>query len=269
MRTIRVLPIVLLLASAAFAQLPAREELTAEPRFAKDVPHEYRALTEEELKQQIRIVAGRSYAVFGYNTPEIQVKLPAVGNSSYATIDFSEPRLTDAKARRVKYELERGVYDEETFSDEIRFRNPNSESDKAIAFARAKGTVKIKYPLVVNTLKLTPAQPGPPELSLKIDGPFVSFSADAAALPESSGGSLRPIRAYDAEGRLLEAHGYSETSTDDEGVFRTSMAFYGNVARLELDSVESWAEFELPYSLPPAMLLPAGHEGENPASYNK
>lgn len=269
MRALRPLALVLLLASLCAAQLPTRASLTAKPKYLKDVPHEFKAFTEDELRQQVKPVAGRSYAVFGYNTPEVRVQLPRVSNSGYAEIDFSEPELLDAKGKPVAFELERGIYDEEKFSDEIRFRNPDSESDKPLAFARAKGTIKVKYPLAVKTLKVTPAQRGPKELGVKFNGPYVSFDEEAAALPGTSADHLKPIRAYDAAGRLLEPASYSETSTDADGVYRKKMAFHGVVARLEIDSVESWAELEIPYELPPAMLLPAGHEGEDPASYQQ
>jgi hypothetical protein len=265
----RILLFVLLSPALCAAQLPTRASLTTKPKYQKDVPRDFRAFTEDELRQQVKPVAGRSYAVFGYNTPEVRVQLPKVSNSGYSEIDFSEPELLDAKGKPVAFELERGIYDEEKFSDEIRFRNPDSESDKPLAFARAKGTIKVKYPLAVNTLKLTPLKRGPKQLALKINGPYVSFDEEAAGLPGTSADHLKPVRAYDAAGHLLEPASYSETSTDADGVYRKKMAFHGVVARLEIDSVEAWAELEIPFDLPPSRLLPSGHEGEDPDSYQE
>lgn len=269
MRILRPLALLLLLSSLCAAQLPTRVALTSKPKYLKDVPRDFRAFSEDELRQSIKLVAGRSHAVFGYNTPEVRVQLPKVSNSAYSEIDFGEPALVDSKGKPVEFELERGIYDEEKFSDEIRFRNPNSEDEKPLAFARAKGSVKVKYPLGVKTLKLTPLMRGPKELALKLNGPYVSFDEEVAALPGNTSDQLKPVRAYDAVGRLLEPASYSETSTDADGVYRKKMAFYGVVARLEIDSVEGWAELEIPFDLPPGLLLPAGHEGEDPASYKE
>ena len=242
--------------------MPKRAEMVQNPKFAENVARDFRTFTESQLRAEIKIVSVRSYAMFGYNTPEVQVKLPHASNSAYSAIDFSEPILVNEAGQPVKFEQERGGYNEEKFSDEIRFRTP--DSDQIVRFAHVRGSVKVKYPLQVRTLTVTPSQPGPKELALKMDGPFVSFSPDAVQIPDTSFTTLKPVRAYDAAGHPLEQYSYSETGTDDDGVERTKMAFYGNVARLEIDSVESWAELELPYDLAPAPLLPAGHEGEDP-----
>ena len=100
-------------------------------------------------------------------------------------------------------------------------------------------------------------------MAVKIDGPYVSFAAEEAKVPDTSHAQV-PIRAYDAAGRQLEQHPNSDAGPDDNGVEIYHMGFYGNVARVEIDSVESWAELDLPYDLTPAALLPAGHEGEEP-----
>ena len=123
--------------------------------------------------------------------------------------------------------------------------------------------LKVKYPLEVKTAVITPSQAG----QVKIDGPFVTYAEDEGKTPDSSFGKLRPIRAYDAQGRQLARHGYSETTVDDNGADIKHVSFYGNVARVEIDTVESWTELDLPYDLKPAPLFPEGHEGEDPESY--
>lgn len=263
----RWLAVVVLLCATCLAQMPPKEELTSTPKFTDDVPHAFQSYTEEQARGAITIVAARSYAVFGYNTPEVRINMPRVSNSSYAEIEFADPSLLNAAGKAVKYELEHGGYEESKFSDEIRFNVPNG--DTLISFARAKGHVKVKFPLAVETLTITPASLGPKELSAILNGPYVSFSEDAVQIPDTSFTKLKPVRAYDAAGHLLEAYAMSETGTDDDGVERKRMAFYGDVARLEIDSVKNWAEFDLAYDLTPSPLLPAGHEGENPDSYQK
>ena len=97
----------------------------------------------------------------------------------------------------------------------------------------------------------------------------MSFDDEAVQVPDTSFTKLKPIRAYDAAEHQLEEYSQSETGTDPDGIQRKRMAFYGNVARVEIDSVPSWAELELTYDLKPAPLLPAGHEGEDPESYQQ
>ena len=260
----RGLPAVLLLVGAScLAQMPERRELTATPKFVEDsVRPSFRSFTEGQLRAEIKITSTRNYAMFGYNTPEVRAKLPQVSNSDYSQIEFSPATLVDQADQAVSFELEEGGYSEEKFSAEIRFRNPDSDSDKIVSFAHVRGSVKVKYPLAVKTFTITPTQPGPRKLAVKIDGPYVSFAEEEAKLPDSST-KLKPIRAYDAAGRQLARYGYSETTSEQSGYIK-HVAFYGKVARVEMDSVESWAELDLPYDLTPAPLLPAGHEGEDP-----
>ncbi|HJV22708.1 MAG TPA: hypothetical protein VJ570_08425 [Holophagaceae bacterium] len=245
------------------AQIPEKKELTATPKFVEGAPKpSFKRFTEAQLKGEIRILSARSYAMFGYNTPEVRIKLPQVANSSYASIEFGPATLLDDKGKEVPFELEEGGYQENKFSDEIRFRV--ADSDQIVRFDHVRGQVKVKYPLSVRTTTVSKAKPGPPELAVKLDGPYVSFADEEAKLPDTSFTRLKPLRAYDAAGRQLEQHGYSEASYDDSGAYVRRTSFFGNVARVELDSVDEWAELELPYDLKPAPMLPAGKEGEAP-----
>ncbi|HJU83211.1 MAG TPA: hypothetical protein VJ600_03285 [Holophagaceae bacterium] len=245
------------------AQIPERKELTATPKFVEDAPKPaFKRYTEAQLKAEIRILSARSYAMFGYNTPEVRIKLPQVANSSYSVIEFGPATLLDAKGKEVPFELEEGGYQENKFSDEIRFRV--ADSDQLVRFDHVRGHVKVKYPLAVTTTAATKAKPGPPALAVKIDGPYVSFAEEEAKLPDTSFTRLKPLRAYDAAGHQLEQHGYSEATYDDSGAYVRRTSFYGVVARVELDSVEDWAELDLAYDLKPAPMLPAGKEGEAP-----
>ena len=259
------LPVLLLLMMGAscLAQIPERKELIGNPKFVEESPKpNFRSFTEAQLRAEIKIVATRSYAVYGYNTPEVRVNLPKVSNSAYSKIEFGPATLVGATGQKVPFELEESGYMDEECASEIRFQTGNP--DKLIQFAHARGQVKVKYPLAVKTSVITVAKPGPPELAVKIDGPYVNFAENEEKTPESSFSKVKPLRAYDAAGHQLEQHGYSETSSDDNGVDIKHTSFYGNVARVEIDTVESWAELDLPYNLAPAPLLPKGHEGEAP-----
>ena len=259
------LPVLLLLMMGAscLAQIPERGELTKIPKFVEESPKpSFRTFTEAQLRAEIKILSTRSYAVFGYNTPEVRGNLPQVSNSAYSKIEFGPATLASAAGAKVPFELEESGYMDEECASEIRFQTGSSE--KIIQFARARGQVKVKYPLAVKTAVITPTQPGPPELAVKIDGPYVNFAENEEKTPESSFSKVKPLRAYDAAGHQLEQHGYSETSSDDNGVDIKHTSFYGNVARVEIDTVESWVELDLPYDLTPSPLLPKGHEGEAP-----
>lgn len=264
------LPAVLLLVmgGSGLAQIPDRAELLGNPKFAEESPKpSFRSFTEAQLRAEIKIISTRSYAVFGYNTPEVRVNLPRVSNSAYSKIEFGPATLLSAAGAKVPFELEESGYMDAECASEIRFQAKNS--DKVIQFARARGQVKVKYPLAVKTAVITPTQPGPPELGVKIDGPYVSFAEDEEKTPSPSFTKLKPLRAYDAAGHQLEQHGYSETTSDESGADIKHVSFYGEVARVEIDTVESWAELDLPYNLTPAPLLPKGHEGEAPESYKQ
>ncbi len=260
------LPVLLLLGVSCLGQIPERKELTKTPKYVEEqVQPKFRGFTEAQLRTEIKILSTRSYAVFGYNTPEVRVNLPQVSNSAYSKIEFGPATLAGATGRKVPFELEESGYMDKECASEIRFQTGNP--DKIIQFAHARGRVKVKYPLAVKTAVIKPGQAGPPELAVTIDGPYVNFVESEDKTPQSSFSKLKPLRAYDAQGRQLERHGYWETSTDDNGVDITHAAFYGNVARVEIDTVDSWAELDLPYNLTPAPLLPKGHEGEDPESY--
>ncbi|MDP9264318.1 MAG: hypothetical protein M3O85_08375 [Acidobacteriota bacterium] len=256
------LPVLLLMGASCLAQIPDRKELTGNPKFVEESPKpSFRTFTEAQLRAEIKITSTRSYAVFGYNTPEVRVNLPKVSNSAYSKIEFGPATLVGATGQKLPFELEESGYMDEECASEIRFQTGNPE--KLIQFAHARGQVKVKYPLAVKTATITPTQAGPPELAVKIDGPYVNFAQNEEKTPPPSF-HLRPLRAYDAQGRQLEQHSNSEISSDDNGVDITHTAFYGNVARVEIDTVDSWAELDLPYNLTPAPLLPKGHEGEAP-----
>ena len=262
------LAVMLLVGASCLAQTPDRKALLANPQFVEESERpNFRSFTEAQLKAEIKIVSRRSYAVFGYNTPEVRVNLPRVSNSAYSKLEFGPATLVSAAGAKVPFEPEESGYMDKEVAGELRFGAPSG--DQPVRFARARGHVKVKYPLVVKTAVITPSEPGPPEAAVKIDGPFVAYAEDEEKIPDTFFTKLKPVRAYDAEGHLLKQHGYSETSSDDEGAYLKHIAFYGNVARVEIDTVESWAELDLPYDLAPAPLLPKGHEGEDPESYQK
>ncbi|MBL8993995.1 MAG: hypothetical protein JNM63_11690, partial [Spirochaetia bacterium] len=66
---------------------------------------------------------------------------------------------------------------------------------------------------------------------------------------------IKPVRAYDTTGRELMPLSYSSTSSGSEGSFET-FAFWGEPVRADIDNVEEWAEFDLPFELTPSKEMP-------------
>ena len=84
MRWRRLPAVLLLIGASCLAQIPDRKELLGNPKFVEESPRpSFRSFTEAQLRAEIKIISGRSHAMFGYNTPEVRVKLPAVSNSNY------------------------------------------------------------------------------------------------------------------------------------------------------------------------------------------
>lgn len=78
-------------------------------------------------------MSGRGTALFGFNTPEVVLCLPQIGNSAYADVAFNDPELFDENGAVVPFELENGGYKGRTFSAEIRMTPP--EGSEPVKFA--------------------------------------------------------------------------------------------------------------------------------------
>ena len=254
-----------LVSNTAAAQEPARAELLGDIRVVEAaVEPEFVDLTAEQLKEQLEVVSSRCYAVFGFNNPEVQIHLPRFDNSIYASVEFSSPRLLDADGNEVRYELERGIYDHDTHADEIRFAP--ADGGPTVAFARAEGSITLRYPIRMRTVAIAQGSSAPAGLTVTIDGPFVSWSDPEEILPEAA--SFTPVeqfRAVDASGRRLEQNSWKGFSMSG-GVSFDTYAFWGEVAEVRIDVVEEWAELDISYSLPSTDPLPAARAGTAPES---
>ena len=135
------------------AGAPDRAELLGNPRFfEKAAEPSFVRLTAEALQDQVQVISRRSFAAFGFNTPGVQMHLPRCDNTVYAVVEFSPARLVAADDRDVPYERERGIYDHDTHSDELRFAPLNGKTP--VAFSRAQGTILLRYPVRMETLSL-------------------------------------------------------------------------------------------------------------------
>ncbi len=200
-------------------------------------------MTPEQVRGLLKIVSGRTYAYYGFNTPELQIHLPLVDNSTYAKVEMPEPKLFDAAGREVPYELERGLHDFETQIAEIRFLSADGESPAE--FARVVGEITVIYPLVVETRTVVS---GASDAGVRIDGPYVDVVD--GTLPEAAPFSLlEPGRAYDAAGRQVKRSPTSSTRMVDGRAFQR-LVFHGAVARVELDRIVRTVELAIRYDVP-------------------
>jgi hypothetical protein len=226
--------------------------------------------TAKAVKAGIRIQAARTYAMSDYNQPKVVVSLPRLDNSLYATIEFGEATLLDKAGRPVAHKPDSIWVSWPELSNEVRFSK--EEGDGPLDFARARGTVKVSYPVAMKVVTLTRARPSGGGIKALFKGPQVSLVADGPGTPVEEGSeppelkapSFAPhafdlVRAYDPTGERLRQLQW-EGQYDDTRV----LDFWGEPAELRLVVAEKWETLELSYDLPPAPLLPAGREGEKP-----
>ena len=251
--------LVIVLTTLLWAQ-PSKKELTSTPRYmgqpAKPV---FETATPEAVSEAIHVVSSRSTAVFGFNTPVVRIYLPRIENSAYAIIEFDEPLLSDGNGKRVDYTVERSGYLEDLHADEIRF--VSQDGSDAVVFTRAKGKGRIKFPIEIATeiTRLKDRHLG--RAAAVINGPFVTYRDQN--IPEMIFQHTRigPVRAYDTNGRQLEEQGYNATETTGDATRRT-LAFWGDIAEVHIDTVTRWAEIVFTYDLPPIEPLPESYSGQ-------
>jgi hypothetical protein len=252
--------------AAAPAALPAqalsRKEIEQALRYDKHPEPVFTRVNPESLSKSIEIAAGRSYAVFGYNTPSVIVRLPAVDNSAYAKVEFPEAKPLGKDEKVLPHEIEKGLYDSDTHTTQVRFVAPGRKD--LVPLARARGRVKVRYPVAVHTTAVRNS-PQAADLGIAIDGPYVTYSEKALGLPEAAPFTgIEPLRAYDASGKRLERYeGFQKTEFKNE-VSKRTVAFWGPVASVRFDTADSWSDIELPFDLPAAPMRPAGKEGVGP-----
>jgi hypothetical protein len=254
------LSLAIALAVPALAQ-PDRRELLSNPQYAaKDRKPVFKTLTAEEVRSAIKVTTARNSALFGFNDSALQVHLPRIDNSNWIEDKFAQPKLLDKRGREVKYEKEQGIYDHSRWSTEIRFAG---DGKNPVDFAKAVGSVHIRYPRVMTTKSVKKGETKKAEeAGVGLDGPFVKF--DLARVPESAFASdLDGVRAYDKNGKRLEkVLGYTSSSWEN-GVSYRGYAYHGEVARLDFDVAEEWVDLEISFEMPPAPKLGAELAGSS------
>ncbi|MCP4902377.1 MAG: hypothetical protein GY906_35870 [bacterium] len=251
------------LSTMVLANEPDRAELVGSQRFVDDATEPvFELITGDALKQQLRVVAIRSYAVFGFNNSGVLIQFPQSDNNVYASVRFSEARLLDAKGDAVKYERERGIYDHDEFSDQLRFIPV--EGDEPVEFTLSEGSITLRYPIRIRTVAIKPGAASPAGLTVAVDGPFVSWSDPDEILTEAAAFTpYEQFRAFDTAGQRLEQHSFKGYSMRN-GVSSEKYAYWGEVAEVRVDLIEEWAEIEISYSLPSIDRWPDSQVGTPP-----
>jgi hypothetical protein len=241
------------------AQALSRKEIEEALRYDKHPDPGFPRVDPDSLHKSIEVAAGRSYAVFGYNTPSVIVRLPAIDNSAYAKVEFPEAKPLGKDGKVLPHEIEKGLYDSDSHSTQVRFVAPRRKA--LVPLARAKGRVTVRYPVAVHTTAVRNS-PQAADLGIAIDGPYVTYSEKALGLPEAAPFTgVEPLRAYDASGKRLERYdGFQKTELKND-VSKRTVAFWGPVASVRFDTVDSWSDLEIPFDLPAAPMRPAGREG--------
>lgn len=249
----------LLAPSSLQAQALSRQEIENAHRYEKHADPAFVSVAPAALPKSIRVTAGRSYAVFGYNTPAVLLWLPAADNGAYAVVKF-DAKPVDAGGKELPHEIEEGLYDNEKHMTQVRFTAPGGKG--LVPLARASGRISVKYPVAIRTVSIRPGSPEALRLGISVDGPFVKYRSDALALPEAAAFTgVEPLRGYDAAGKRLERYGGIQKSEFADGVSTRTVAFWGPVASVRFDVVEKWSEVEIPFDVPAAPLRPVGKEG--------
>jgi len=258
-------------AAAAIASVPwlasaqplSRQEIENARRYEKRADPVFSVFPPASLQKSVRVEAARSYAVFGYNTPTVRLRLPALDNSAYAVVRFVDATPVSADGKALPHKLEQGLYDPETHATEVRF--VSGERKTLVPLARAVGRIAIRYPIQVRTTAVPAGSPEAQRFGISIDGPYVKYPEKSLGVPDTTAISgAEPIRAYDAAGKRLERYDSVQKWESADGVSSRTIAFWGPVASVRFDVVEKWSEVEIPFDVPAAPMRPAGREGLGP-----
>jgi len=219
-------------------------------------------ITAAAVRSGTRVVAARTYAVVDYNQPKVEVRLPRVDNSLYASMEFPEATLVDASGKPVPHREDSIWVRWPELSNEVRFSTESGEG--IVELARARGTVKLHFPVAMHTVTLTRAAPVSGALKAEFKGARVTIIGEGTDEPRLSTPSGAPhafdlVRAFDKNGERLRQIG-SESWSDD----RHLLAFWGEPVEVRLVVADQWEDLELSYDLPPAQLLPPDKQGMKP-----
>jgi len=213
----------------------------------KPVTPHYETFTPETLKAAVFVRSSRSYAVFGYNVPEIVLQMPKVDNSDYASATFDDPVLLDSHGGAVEYERENGIYDHDDFTNEIRMTTDDS---KPVAYATAKGAIRLRYPIAIKTHRFKVADAsGMKKIGAMVNGTTIRVTIDDSTPEDASFSPIASVRGYDKSGRMIAKESGWQGGMSN-GVEYRDYQFKAAPASIEIDRVDDWAGLAIEYELP-------------------
>lgn len=216
------------------------------------------------VRSGTHIVAARTYAVVDYNQPKLEIHLPRIDNSLYASMELPEATLVDASGKRVAHREDSAWVEWPELTTEVRFSTESGEG--LVEFARARGTVKLHFPIAMRSVTLTRAAPVSGTLKAEFKGARVTVIGEGAVEPRLSTPKGAPrafdlVRAFDKNGERLRQLG---SSSERRGDGRHLLAFWGEPVEVRLVVADQWEDLDLAYDLPPSRLLPPDKQGQKP-----
>lgn len=252
--------VVLLPAQAAKKKLqvqalaePARDSSSAPNRYGHSVPLPELSVTLPEAAiRGVQAESTRSYAYFGFNEPGVLFPLPPHPGRDYAVCEFARLDLVDENGESVAFETSFAGYDRERKGCHVRFQ---TETGEVPAFSRARGMLKLRYPLSFSSY-ITDGRTSIPGVRIRIEGMKVTVETDQS----STETSLLGLAALN--GRLYPLRPLSNVQTAADGRRRGEHLFWGSVEKVWFVMTGGWTEMEKSFDLQPAAPLSEADRGK-------
>lgn len=218
-------------------------------RYKNSVKPIFSSLSEAELKKIVSCRSARNSALFQFNQLEVECSIPKLANSSYATFTFDDIKLINNSKQNLAIESST-VIQEAT----LRLSLEDSNSNQPISEStNIQGKLRIKYPLAITANIITKTDAIE---SMYIEHNLFMFANYDLNEIDTFNIPFMPIRGFDTTGReLVRLPDFHSFSNDDDGTEMNTIAFWGNLNKVEVDTVQNWAEFTILVNLKAAPLL--------------
>ncbi|MHB0936192.1 MAG: hypothetical protein ACYC6A_07350 [Armatimonadota bacterium] len=203
------------------------------------------AIDQATLEAQTSVTVARHTGAMGFNAPVIAVKLPPAANSHFVRVDFSQAKLYAADGAAITGRKAFQEYDAAACTQGMRFEGVKD-------FARAAGSVTIRYPGRLSTVTLTPAQSQAGALTVEFHGAILAFAGlPDVDYPAIAADEFPCILVYDADGRRLKRIPYSGSEVRNTVPWK-KFAFWGTPAEVRVVVPDNWLTLTLPFEMAPA-----------------
>jgi hypothetical protein len=217
----------------------------------------------ESVQNSTFVKFQRSEALIGFNDEEVKVHLPAVANSAFATVNFSNLKGR-TETNGVYIPMEFSSYDDEARS--FRYGYDTELSNEKLLLtpqkSRIAGDVIINYPSDIRWYSIGK---GESELTswhrVIVEGGLVTyFPPEDYRIPNIEKAPSYFIRAISSDGKLLHlntsVYGVNRNVDSKQGI---RFGFWGNIETLEMAIVHEWTQVVNHFDV---MVLPELTENE-------